>query len=370
MNARKLKLGLIAALLVAAPLAWSGPGHDHGDEGTTPMAGDGPRREPDGSVSLPKPAQRQLGVRTQPVERAALARTLELSGRVVMDPNAGGLVQPMQGGRIEAGPDGLPEPGRRVRRGEVLAHVVPATGAIERAGQQAQLAELRAERSIVQARLARLRELADSVPRKDIDEAAATLTSLDARIRATSNGLLGREALIAPVDGVIAEARAVSGQVVDARETLFEIVDPTRLRIEALAYEPERITRITGGSLAVGGRSVALRHVGSASALREQALPIRFAAEGEGLEGLALGQTVRVQVHLAETVEGYRVPAASLMKNPSNQTIVWVKRAPERFEPRVVLSEPLDGAHVAVTSGLDDGDRVVTRAAALLNQIR
>ena len=369
MKPRILQLCLLAALGAALPAAWSGPGHDHGDA-AAPVAANAPQRQADGSVFLPKPAQRQLGVRTAPVQRDALPRTLELNGRVVMDPNAGGLVQPMQGGRIEAGPEGLPEPGRRVRRGEVLAWVVPATAAIERAGQQAQLAELRAERDIVGARLKRLRELADSVPRKDIDEAAATLTSLDARIRATRDGLQGREALVAPVDGVIAEARVVAGQVVEARETLFEIVDPTRLRIEALAFEPERVTRIAGGSLAVGARAVALRHVGTASALRDQALPIRFAAADEALDGLALGQTVRVQVQLADTVEGHRVPAVALTKNPSNQTIVWVKTAPERFEPRVVLSEPLDGEQVAVTSGLNDGERVVVRAAALLNQIR
>lgn len=370
MTTRQLKLCLLAVMIAAASPAWAGPGHDHGDESGITVAGDAPRRLPDGSVFLPKPAQRQIGVRTQTIEHASLPRTLELSGRVVMDPNAGGLVQAMQGGRIEAGPEGLPEVGRAVKRGQVLAWVVPAAGSIERAGQQAQLAELRAERSNAQRRVARLRELADSVPRKDIEEATTTLASLDARIRATSEGLQGREPLVAPVDGVIAEAHVVTGQVVDARETLFAIVDPTRLRIEALAYEPERLTRIAGGSLAIGERAVPLRHVGTASALREQALPIRFAAAGEGLDGLALGQTVRVQVQLAETVDGFRVPTASLMKSPSNQTIVWVKNAPERFEPRVIVVEPLDGAHVAVTSGLSDGERVVTRAATLLNQIR
>ena len=34
------------------------------------------------------------------------------------------------------------------------------------------------------------------------------------------------------------EAHVVAGQVVDARELLFEIVDPGRLRIEALAFDP------------------------------------------------------------------------------------------------------------------------------------
>jgi multidrug efflux pump subunit AcrA (membrane-fusion protein) len=69
-------------------------------------------------------------------------------------------------------------------------------------------------------------------------------------------------------------------------------------------------------------------------------------------------------------VAGVPVPAASLTKNPANQTIVWVKTAPERFEARVVMVEPLDGATVAVASGLKAGERVVTQGATLINQVR
>ena len=69
-------------------------------------------------------------------------------------------------------------------------------------------------------------------------------------------------------------------------------------------------------------------------------------------------------------VAGVPVPAASLMKNAANQTVVWVKTAPERFEARVVTVEPLDGATVAVTSGLKAGDRVATQGATLINQVR
>ena len=58
------------------------------------------------------------------------------------------------------------------------------------------------------------------------------------------------------------------------------------------------------------------------------------------------------------------------MRNPANQTIVWVKTAPERFEPRTVTVLPLDGVTVAVTSGLEAGDRVATQGATLIKQIR
>jgi cobalt-zinc-cadmium efflux system membrane fusion protein len=124
-------------LFVFAVPTFASPGHDHGDEAPA-ASGNGPKRLPDGGVFLPKPAQRQIGVRTRPTEASALPRTIELQGKVVMDPNAGGRVQPMQAGRIEPGPRGLPALGQAVRKGEVLAFVMPSTGALERSNQTAQ----------------------------------------------------------------------------------------------------------------------------------------------------------------------------------------------------------------------------------------
>jgi hypothetical protein len=363
-----LCLGVAVGLTLAAP-ALAGPGHDHGDAPATPLA-NGPQRLPDGSVFLPKPAQRQLGVRTVRTEAAELPRATELPGTVVMDPNAGGRVQPMNAGRLEPGPRGLPEPGQTVRRGEVLAWVVPAAAPLERAAQAAQLAELRAALTLASQRVTRLETLADTVPRKDREAARAEVDSLEARIAALGQGLAAREALVAPVSGVIASATAVAGQVVDARELLFEIVDPARLRIEVLAHDPALAADIGGASLAVGGTRVPLGFVGAARALRGQALPLVFRAEGRALSALAVGQPVRVVVQGRERVRGMPVPAAALLRNAANLPVVWVKTAPERFEPRTVTAVPLDGVTVAVTAGLQPGDRVATQGATLIHQVR
>ena len=127
---------------------------------------------------------------------------------------------------------------------------------------------------------------------------------------------------------------------------------------------------VAGAYLVVGGQKVPLIFVGASRVLREQALPLAFRAEGPALSQLAVGQPVAVVVQSRRQVGGVSVPAASLMKNPANQSIVWVKTAPERFEPRVVTVEPLDGATVVVTSGLAAGDRVATQGATLINQVR
>ncbi len=195
-----------------------------------------------------------------------------------------------------------PRPVRQHAKGDILAYVLPSVGAIERSGQAAQLAELRSARALAEKRLARLRDLSDTVPRKEIDTAEAELSSLTERVSAIGGGLSTREALIAPVSGVIASAKAVAGQVVDAREIVFEVVNPARLHIEALAYDIEAATSIASATLALGTERVALQYVGSARSLREQALPVMFKAEGAALGKLAVGQSVRVFVRaLAST---------------------------------------------------------------------
>ena len=366
-------LALLMATVLSAPLpALAGPGHDHGDAPPAPT-GNGPSRQPDGSVFLPKPAQRQLGVRTLVAATGQHAKAFELAGTVVMDPNAGGKVQAVLAGRLEAGPKGLPGVGQAVRKGEVLAYVVPTAGAIERSNQLAQQAELRAARDLAARRVERLTELADTVPRKDIEAAESELQSLTQRLGAVGAGLATRDALVAPVSGVIASANAVAGQVVDARELVFEVVDPSRLRIEALAYDPAQAQSVAGATLAVGGQRVPLRFVGAARSLRDQAQPLQFAGDSSvlgTLAHLAIGQPVRVFVQSTDKVDGVQVPAAALLRNPANQTIVWVKESPERFAPRVVTAVPLDGTSVAVTSGLKPGDRVTTQGATLINQVR
>lgn len=366
-------LALLMAVALSAPLpALAGPGHDHGDAPPAPT-GNGPSRQPDGSVFLPKPAQRQLGVRTLVAATGQHAKAFELAGTVVMDPNAGGKVQAVLAGRLEAGPKGLPGVGQAVRKGEVLAYVVPTAGAIERSNQLAQQAELRAARDLAARRVERLTELADTVPRKDIEAAESELHSLTQRLGAVGAGLATRDALVAPVSGVIASANAVAGQVVDARELVFEVVDPSRLRIEALAYDPAQAQSVAGATLAVGGQRVPLRFVGAARSLRDQAQPLQFAGDSSvlgTLAHLAIGQPVRVFVQSTDKVDGVQVPAAALLRNPANQTIVWVKESPERFAPRVVTAVPLDGTSVAITSGLKPGDRVATQGATLINQVR
>ena len=354
----------------------AGPGHDHGDEAVPATSSNAPKRLADGGVFLPKVSQRQLGIRTIAVEEASLPKSIGLTGRVVADANAGGKVQPTQAGRIEAGPRGLPTLGQAVRKGEVLAVVRASSSAIERANQQSQSTELKSNLELAKKRVARLEQLEGTVPAKDIEAAKLDVSSLQQRSTAIGASVVTLEALVAPVSGVISGANVVLGQVVDAREVLFEIVDPSRLSIEASAFDAALVDNIASASVAsrssanVEG-SIALQFAGAGRTLREGAIPLLFRTEpGKGALPLAVNQPVKVVVQTKNQVKGFAVPTSAVVKSAGNQDMVWVHTGAEIFVPRTVRVAPLSGSTVSVTDGLKAGDRVVSQGAPLINQVR
>lgn len=363
--------GIVLVACSGVPRAAAHEGHDHAEpEPATTSTLAAPRRSADGGLNLPKASQRLIGVRTVVAVAGAQARAVELPARVVVDPDASGRVQSTVAGRVEPGPRGLPAVGQSVVRGQVLAVVRPSIDPVERSARAAQLAELQAAQALAGRRVARLRELADTVPRREIEAADSELASLDARIRALSAGVAAVEPLVAPVTGVVARADVVAGQVVDAREVLVEIVDPTRMLVEATGFDGALAADVVDATVAVGGRAVPLAFVGAARVLREQAVPLVFRARTASISALSIGQSVVVTVRLRGTVAGVPLPASALARSATNEPVVWVKAAPERFEPRRVRAQPLDASRVLVTAGLDGGERVVTEGASLLGQFR
>ncbi|KVW94386.1 hypothetical protein ABW22_12410 [Thiobacillus denitrificans] len=386
-GAAALVLPVFAAFLLGGH---SNPGFAHGDEDHSekpktpvvsgvpagpansgnPAAGAAPVRLPDGSIFAPKPVQRLLGIRTVLGEPRDIAKTVELNGHISVDPNFSGRVQSSQSGRIAAPGGGFPAMGMKVSKGQILAYIEPAASSIEKGNQQAQLAELASNLGLAERRAKRLEQLVGSLPQKEIDAARAEAASLRARRAAVADSLFQREALRAPVSGVISQAGVVAGQVVEAREVLFEIVDPARLWVEAIAYDTALSGQVAGAAgMTAGNQPLTLAFIGQSYQLREQALPMQFAVKPP-LPILSVGQPVKVFVQTRQAIRGIPVPQGSVMKNSSGETIVWVHASAERFVPKKVKVQAVDANTIAVLEGLQDGDRVVTQGAALLTQIR
>lgn len=370
--ATALAAGLLGLSSVLASPGAHGPNGEHLDAPSAGVNASGLARLPDGSVNVPKSAQRRMAIRTLLAPESEAAATVELPGRVVMDPNASGRVQAVHGGRVEPGPKGLPLAGQAVTRGEVLAYVRHHAEPYALGAQQAQWAELRAQRQLAEQRVQRLEGLEGTVPRKEIEAARSEARSLAEREASIGASLVSREALAAPVSGVIARADLVAGQVVDARDVVFEVVDPARMLVEATTADPSLATRLASASLQEAP-GVTLRLVGTSSSLRDGVLPLTFTAS-PGKRGttlaLAIGQPVTVVAQSSQRIKGVVLPAQAVVRNPSNEPIVWIKSGAERFIPQPVQVRPLDASTVVVTQGLSADNRVVVQGAALIAQIR
>lgn len=326
------------------------------------------QRFADGAIFVPKTTQRILAIRTLFTEARTFAGTVELPARVISDPSAAGYVQASVAGRLAPPPGGFPRLGTRVTAGDVLALVQPAIGAADVTSQQQQSREFDQQIAIAERRLERLRQIQSVIARSQIEDGELELQGLRARRANLERAPREPEKLVAPVSGVIAAVQAIAGQIAEPNAIIFQIVDPSRFWVEALSFEAHAINGSANGRFG-DGRTVPLAYRGSGLAERNQAIPIQFSVEGAA-RGLRAGQLLTVHASTSDERTGIAVPRTSVLRGPNGQSIVYEHTNAERFLPREVRVEPLDGHQVLIVSGIEAGRRIVTQGAELLNQIR
>ncbi len=369
-------LRALIVVALSAPLVATQPtpsraheGHDEEPAATSGTA-NVPRRMPDGDVYLPKASQRLLHVRTILARSEKARPSRELIGTVVPDPSSFGQVQAPMDGRIELAGRGISHVGQRVEAGEVLAYLSPSIPIADLGTMQQLTAEVAGKLKIAEQKLARLERISNVVAQREIDDTRAELQALREQQRVLTPKDTELMPLKAPVAGVISVANVRAGQVVTTRETLFEIVDPHRLWIEAISGAEHAAPEITAAyANDTDGHSIKLAYIGRAPALRQQTQPLQFKVD-EQHDGLVIGSAVKVFVQQGKPIDGFVVPDDAVVRGPDGLPRVWIKTAPQQFVPRPVRIAPLDGNSVVVIAGLENDSRVVVDGAELLNQVR
>lgn len=360
-----------AALALSAPSASSHEGEDHSaPQGTQSLrTKDVAQVLADGTVFVPKSTQRILAIRTVISEPSVHRRTIELPGRIIPDPNASGYVQTLVGGRLSPPEGGFPRLGTRVKKGDILAYVTPPLQAIDVSDMRQRQGELDQQISIVERRLARYETLAPSgaVARSQLEDTRLELQGLRERRASLDKVKRDAEALVAPVDGIVADGAPVAGQTAQTNAVVFHIIDPTRLWVEALSYEA--VPALQSATARVGDKALKLVFRGAGFADRNQSIPIHFAIEGD-VSGVRVGQFVTVYADTPDEQRGIAVPWTSIVRTVTGQDSVYEHVSAERFEARAVRIEPLDGQRVLISQGLAPGKRVVVQGAELLDHIR
>jgi cobalt-zinc-cadmium efflux system membrane fusion protein len=333
---------------------------------------DAPRRLPGGAAFIAKPTQRLLEIRTAAAAAVTASPAVTLIARVIGDPNRTGVVQSLHGGRVVPLEGGLPRIGQSVRKGEPLVQVDPYLPLADRTTISEKTGEIEQLIAVAESKIRRLRPLAErgAVPQSQVNDLETELEGLRQRREAVLTSRTELELLRAPTDGVIAAVKVVAGQVVQAHDSLFQIVDPQGLLVEALVYgalDPETLADAT--AITTSGQVLSLSFRGFSRALQQQASIVQFTIS-DPPANLSVGQPMTVMAKSGTPVTGLVVPKDAVVRSVNGEAVVWLSLEPERFEARPVRTRPFDATRLIIAAGLVQGDRVVIRGADLVNQIR
>ena len=300
----------------------------------------------------------------------SVAATIDASGMI--EPAAGRFAEVTApiGGLVDAGSvASSPAPGQRVRRGQVLALLVPTLGE----GGSGAFAEARARLREAQDEHDRAKRLveAEAAPARRLHEAEIRLQAAREALAGFSGGALsanGRLAVSSPIAGVVARRTIAPGRRVEAGAPLFTVVDPSVvwLSVNVPAAQASLVGRSSGATFELEGatRQYETRRVvsiGSVIDSLSRTLPVIYeVANADG--SVKVGATARVGVRTGATQQGVVVPASAIL-DEDGRPIVYVQPEGETFEKRSIRIGGQDGDRVLVLDGLKPGERIVTAAA-------
>jgi cobalt-zinc-cadmium efflux system membrane fusion protein len=269
--------------------------------------------------------------------------------------------------------------GDPVARGEVIAVVASS----EAAGISAALASAKAKLELARSTFEREKRLFDAkitarqeleAAQSELGQAEAEYRRSDAAARAARVSADGASVSIAsPISGRITSVTdsAKLGAYVAPETTLFRIADPKRIQIEA-AVPVTDARRISPGDTAtvvsVSGETLqaSVRAVTPGVSAESRSATVVLALT-HGIDGLQLGQFVRVQVKLrsnAETVGRYVLPEEAV-QTVEGRAVVFVREG-EAFVATPVQVGARSGGRIEVISGLSDDQKVASKNAFLL----
>lgn len=345
-----------------------------------PVAAAGASRTADTVVTLSPEAVTRAGITVAAVVTGNAADRLRLPG--VVEPNAYRqvAVTPLTAGRITRV---LVEPGQHVRQGQTLAQVFSP----EVAEAQTRYVSTRAELDAHERELQRTQTLVEigAASRQELESLHAEHAKKTAEVRSARARLelLGMSAAAldgatmgktdnsidvpAPLSGVVTERLANAGQNVDPSTKLFTVVDLSTVWVVADLFEQD-FSRVRVGSAATITTSAEAAFVrqGRVAYIDPTLAPLTRTARvrielPNGRNELRLGMFVDVAIDGAGPATVILIPR-SAVQHVGDREVVYLANPtePGTFIERAVQLGRVSGDAVAVLSGLQPGDAIVT----------
>jgi multidrug efflux pump subunit AcrA (membrane-fusion protein) len=176
--------------------------------------------------------------------------------------------------------------------------------------------------------------------------------------------------LTAPIDGIVSDVTILPGQSVDQRQKLFSIFDPSYvwLRMEVFLSQIKNIDTISAISVFIPGQEEPIHIQKNALKLISRAEIIDPKNQTASLwievantnRQLMIGQSFTAKLYSDRSTEYLTIPVSAVFES-NNRKSVYVHTSGESFEEREVMAGPEYLDYVAIKSGIQSGERVVTR---------
>lgn len=327
-----------------------------------------------GGIIVPKELQFHLGIVTEKASEKPLKGTTRLVGTVISDPAGYARLQATQTARVINHPDyPLPLPGQAVKAGQVILAVAPTLTTVESTDQKNAL--YKAESEITQRRkeVGRLEKLGQFAAKKDLENAQAELERALKQKDEITNGTFKPELLRSPIDGFISDLHVRPGEIVTSDKTIAEVVDPNKLLVEALVFDPDIANQIVGGyifSPLKPLKTINVKILGISPKVDREDQAIHIQLKPDKIDSnIKLDMTVEVVGELKETQPTLVIPQKAIAEDATG-TWIFVHTNPETFEARKIRIRRQVADMVEIEEGLLPGERVVIEGAYLLNQAK
>lgn len=342
--------------------------------------------EPPGRITFLKETAWQIDFATAAAGERELVPTLRTTGEIRATAGREAKLGAAARGRIIL--EGTPVLGARVAANEVLARIVPqAENAGDRVSLAADTRQAQAELAAADTDLGRANRLweAKAIPEKQLEAARTRVEVARARLEAARGkqtqldvATSGRGAgastyqVRSPIAGTLVAIHVAAGQAVDTGAELFTVVDLDRIWVHADVFEPDvaAVERSTRAAFRVDGYDQTIPiappdgrvvTIGKLVDEKTRTVPIIFELANPE-QRLRIGSLATVWIETGEALRALAVPETAVVDD-AGRKVVYVQVGGEAFERRLVQIGIRTGGWMQITSGLNVGERVVTRGA-------
>jgi RND family efflux transporter MFP subunit len=324
-------------------------------------------------------------------QEAELAPQIRSNGRIVPVPANRAIVAPPVGGILQGSV--LPRIGQQVRQGQRIGTLLQTPTAAEAAQIQIENTRIEAERRrLTQLEVeaeARLEEATHDLGRsrrlfekkaysaKALESDELARTAAAAQLEAVREQLKALHSLtaantsyevVAPIAGTIVGVHKSNGEQVAPGESILEIVALADVWVEAPIFEKDLgklatdvravFTTAAFPAKEFQGRLVSVNKVVDEHSRTAKAI---FEVSNDSGE-LSIGMQANLRLDAGPRASVLLIPREAVLDNEGKK-IVYVLISGEEFERREVVVGDEYGRQVAILSGVQPGERVVTQGA-------